>query len=94
MGLLQGAGADAGAAACRAMHPACELSAVLPVGRVNFILKLFVALQMSSVLQAAVHDILREMERAPAGRRDELKRKMRKIVGDDRLQAMGIRVGN
>lgn len=49
-----------------------------------------VALQMSNVLQAAVNDILSEMERAPAERRAELKRKMRKIVGDDRLQAMGI----
>ena len=45
---------------------------------------------MSSVLQAAVNDIMSEMEKAPAARRDELQRKMRKIVGDDRLQAMGI----
>lgn len=53
-------------------------------------LMLCVALQMSSVLQAAVNEIMSEMEKAPADRRDELKRKMRKIVGDDRLEAMGI----
>jgi polyribonucleotide nucleotidyltransferase len=70
----------------------CFFHGVCIAWYVHYILKLYVALQMSSVLQAAVNDILSEMEKAPAERRDELKRKMRKIVGDDRLQAMGIRL--
>lgn len=56
------------------------------------ILAAVAVLQMSSVLQAAVSEIMSEMEKAPSKRRNELKRKMRSIVGDDRLQAMGITI--